>query len=71
MTKTRIYKVTNHATGAIRLVDAYNKWQAVEWVARDDYSAETVTASEMLQLNQSGIECEKAAVAAKVQHVAD
>ena len=46
MTKTRIYKVTNH-------------------------SAETVTASEMLQLNQSGIECEKAAVAAKVQHVAE
>lgn len=59
-TQTRLYKVINHATGKIRLVMGYNKWQSTEFVAKDDYSCEVVKTAEAIELSKSGIEVEYA-----------
>lgn len=58
--QVRIYKVTNHATGEVRLVQGYNSWQSVAYVTRDDYTTETVNASELLALTATGLKVEKA-----------
>ena len=57
--QTRLYKVIEHKTGTVRLVSAYNKWQATEFVARDDYSCEVVRGEEAIKLSSKGIEIEK------------
>lgn len=58
--QTRLYKVVDHRTGTVRLVTAYNKWQATEFVARDDYSCEVVRGEEAIKLAGQGIEVELA-----------
>lgn len=59
-TQARLYKVTNHITGKVRLCYSYNKWQSVEFVARDDYSCEVVKTAEAIELSKRGIEVEYA-----------
>lgn len=58
--QARIYKVINHTTGEVRLIQAYNAWQSTAYVARDNYSTETVNASEALELISQGLKVEKA-----------
>lgn len=64
-TQIRLYKVVNHISGAERLVSAYNRWQAMEFVARDNYSAEVVTGSEAMLLAERGLKVEHAVKVAR------
>lgn len=59
-TQARLYKITNHNTGKVRLVYGYNSWQSTEYVARDDYSCEVVKTAEAIELSKQGIEVEYA-----------
>lgn len=58
--QSRLYKVVNHSTGNVRLINSWNAWQATEYVARDDYSCEVVKTAEAIELTKKGIEIEYA-----------
>lgn len=58
--QSRLYKIVNHTTGAIRLCNAYNSWQSMAYVAKDDYSCEVVKTAEAIELTKQGIEIEYA-----------
>lgn len=59
-TQARLYKVTNHNTGKVRLIYGYNLWQCTEYVAREDYTTEVCKTAEAIELSKSGIEVEYA-----------
>ncbi len=59
-TKKRIYKIINHKTGETRIIEAFNNWQAVSFVAKDDYSCEPMSAVELAPLLSGGTKIEAA-----------
>lgn len=59
-TQARLYKITNHNTGKVRLIFGYNAWQSTEYVAREDYTCEVCKTAEAIELSKSGIEVEYA-----------
>lgn len=60
--KTRMYKVTEKATGNVRLIDAFSTDKAIVFVAGDSYECKVAKSTDIAKLVGSGV---------KVEHVAD
>lgn len=59
-TTTRPYKVTNTATGEVRLVQAGNQAQARNFVARNQYAVESASGNDVIEIMQAGVKPEVA-----------
>jgi hypothetical protein len=55
-----MYKVTEKATGNVRLVDAFNADKAIGFVASDKYECKVAKAADIAQLVGSGVKVEQA-----------
>jgi hypothetical protein len=58
--KTRMYKVTEKATGKVRLIDAFSTDKAIVFVAGGKYECKVAKAADIAELVGSGVKVEQA-----------
>lgn len=55
-----MYKVTEKATGIVRLIDAFSADKAIAFIAGDRYECKVAKAADIAQIIGSGVKVEKA-----------